>query len=157
MASLRSYLPPAGSTVWRNERLTRTSSSSDAESGLSTTRIKHIVIREVWKRELPSPHAVSLLLLNRALNAGCFIPVSTIYSIDMYIFVHFPINLFLLLLNWLHFNFLNCLRGMVEMLNIQLSEVGSNSLLQCRLLCRLYILLKRVLFLQYANFFRYLF
>ncbi|CAB3992740.1 nischarin-like, partial [Paramuricea clavata] len=59
MASLRSYLPPAGSTVWRNERrLTRTSSSGEAESGLSRTRIKHIVVREVWKRDIPSPHAL---------------------------------------------------------------------------------------------------
>ena len=55
-------MPPAGSTVWRNERrLTRTSSSGDVDSGLSRTRIKHIVIREVWKRDLPSPHAVSCL------------------------------------------------------------------------------------------------
>ena len=62
MASLKSYLPPAGSTVWRNERrLTRSSSSGESDSGLSRTRIKHIVIREVWKRDLPSPHAVSCL------------------------------------------------------------------------------------------------
>lgn len=61
MASLRSYLPPAGSTVWRNERSLsrRTSSSGEGENGLSRTRIKHIVIREVWKRDVPSPHAVS--------------------------------------------------------------------------------------------------
>ena len=59
MASLRSYLPPAGSTVWRNQRQARTSSSSEIENGLSRTRIKHVVIREVWKRDVPSPHAVS--------------------------------------------------------------------------------------------------
>ena len=61
MASLRSYLPAAGSTVWRNEprSLSRSSSGGDTDTGLSRTRIKHIVIREVWKRDLPSTHAVS--------------------------------------------------------------------------------------------------
>ncbi|XP_046861218.1 nischarin-like isoform X2 [Xenia sp. Carnegie-2017] len=60
MASLQSFLPPAGGTVWRNERRSpRLSSSSlSGDNEISRTRIKHIVIREVWKRERPSPYAL---------------------------------------------------------------------------------------------------
>lgn len=54
MASLKGFLPPPGSTLWRKDR-GRISSESESTS-LPT--IKHVVIREVWQKENPSPHAV---------------------------------------------------------------------------------------------------
>lgn len=54
MTSLRGSLPPAGSTLWQKER--RTSSLDSNQTG--TSLITHIVIREVWKKTIPSPHAV---------------------------------------------------------------------------------------------------
>ena len=54
MTSLKGFLPPAGSALWRKDRGRLT---SDSDSGSSPT-IKHVVIREVWQRSYPSPHAL---------------------------------------------------------------------------------------------------
>ena len=54
MTSLKGFLPPAGSALWRKDRGRL---NSDSENG-STPAIKHVVIREVWQRSYPSPHAL---------------------------------------------------------------------------------------------------
>lgn len=54
MTSLKGFLPPAGSALWRKDR---GRISSESESSSSPT-IKHVVIREVWQKSSPSPHAV---------------------------------------------------------------------------------------------------
>lgn len=53
MTSLKGFLPPAGSALWRKDR-GRLSSESES----SSPTIKHVVIREVWQRSYPSPHAI---------------------------------------------------------------------------------------------------
>ena len=54
MTSLKGFLPPAGSALWRKDRGRL---NSDSEDG-SIPAIKHVVIREVWQRSYPSPHAL---------------------------------------------------------------------------------------------------
>lgn len=54
MTSLKGFLPPAGSALWRKDRGRLTSDSDSA----SSPAIKHVVIREVWQRSYPSPHAL---------------------------------------------------------------------------------------------------
>lgn len=54
MTSLKGFLPPAGSALWRKDRGRL---SSESEGSLSPS-IKHVVIREVWQRTNPSPHAL---------------------------------------------------------------------------------------------------
>lgn len=54
MTSLKGFLPPAGSALWRKDR-GRLRSESESDSSPS---IKHVVIREVWQRIHPSPHAL---------------------------------------------------------------------------------------------------
>lgn len=54
MASLKGFLPPAGSALWRKDRGRL---NSDSENS-SIPAIKHVVIREVWQRSYPSPHAL---------------------------------------------------------------------------------------------------
>lgn len=54
MTSLKGFLPPAGSALWRKDR---GRVSSESESSSSPT-IKHVVIREVWQKSYPSPHAL---------------------------------------------------------------------------------------------------
>ena len=54
MASLKGFLPPPGSTLWRKDR-SRIPSESERSS---SPTIKHVVIREVWQKGNPSPHAV---------------------------------------------------------------------------------------------------
>ena len=53
MASLKGFLPPAGSALWRKDR-GRLSSESES----SSPTIKHVVIREVWQKSYPSPFAI---------------------------------------------------------------------------------------------------
>lgn len=54
MTSLKGFLPPAGSALWRKDRA-RLSSESE---GNSSPSIKHVVIREVWQKSSPSSHAL---------------------------------------------------------------------------------------------------
>lgn len=54
MTSLKGFLPPAGSALWRKDRGRL---SSESEGSLSPS-IKHVVIREVWQRTNPSQHAL---------------------------------------------------------------------------------------------------
>lgn len=54
MTSLKGFLPPAGSALWRKDRGRLTSESDNG----SSPAIKHVVIREVWQRSYPSPHAL---------------------------------------------------------------------------------------------------
>ena len=54
MTSLKGFLPPAGSALWRKDR-GRLTSESESDS---SPAIKHVVIREVWQRTHPSQHAL---------------------------------------------------------------------------------------------------
>ena len=53
MTSLQGSLPRSGSALWRKDR-GRLSSENDCFSPV----IKHVVIREVWQKTHPSPHAL---------------------------------------------------------------------------------------------------
>lgn len=53
MTSLQGSLPRSGSTLWRKDRGRLT---TDDDVGAPV--IKHVVIREVWQKKLPSPHAL---------------------------------------------------------------------------------------------------
>ena len=55
MTSLKGFLPPAGSALWRKERRRL---SSESEGVSSSPAIKHVVIREVWRKTYPTPHAL---------------------------------------------------------------------------------------------------
>ena len=54
MTSLQGSLPRSGSSLWRKDR-GRLTTDDDAPG---TPVIKHVVIREVWQKKLPSPHAL---------------------------------------------------------------------------------------------------
>ena len=54
MTSLKAFLPPEGSAVWRKDRANVRRSSSHENSPV----VKHVVIREVWQKKIPTRHAV---------------------------------------------------------------------------------------------------